>query len=51
MAAMLKQAHEAGTTITDPPHDRLWDGYSGYFKDLDGHLWKIVWNPAWEVKL
>jgi len=30
-------------------HDRqagtFWGGYSGYFKDPDGHLWEIVWNP------
>jgi predicted lactoylglutathione lyase len=19
--------------------------YSGYFRDLDGHLWEIIWNP------
>lgn len=20
--------------------------YSSYFRDLDGHLWEILWNPA-----
>jgi predicted 3-demethylubiquinone-9 3-methyltransferase (glyoxalase superfamily) len=24
--------------------------YSGYFQDLDGHLWEIARNPEWEVK-
>jgi predicted lactoylglutathione lyase len=19
--------------------------YSGYFRDPDGHLWEIIWNP------
>jgi predicted lactoylglutathione lyase len=23
--------------------------YSGYFQDLDGHLWEIAWNPVWAV--
>ncbi|MDU5947937.1 MAG: VOC family protein, partial [Paenibacillus macerans] len=29
-------------------HDTFWGGYSGYFQDPDGHLWEVVWNPAWE---
>ena len=48
--AMMKQAEKAGAKVTDPAHDRFWGGYSGYFKDLDGHLWEIAWNPEWEVK-
>ncbi len=48
--AVVEQAEQAGATITDPPHDRFWGGYSGYFQDLDGHLWEIAWNPQWEVK-
>jgi hypothetical protein len=48
--AVMRQAERAGARITDPPHDRFWGGYSGYFQDLDGHLWEIEWNPEWEVK-
>jgi catechol 2,3-dioxygenase-like lactoylglutathione lyase family enzyme len=48
--AVMEQAEQAGATITDPPHDRFWGGYSGYFQDPDGHLWEIAWNPQWEVK-
>lgn len=48
--AVMEQAEKAGATITDPPHDRFWGGYSGYFQDPDGHLWEIAWNPQWEVK-
>jgi uncharacterized protein len=43
---LLQQAQTAGATITDKPHDRAWGIYSGYFKDPDGHLWEIIWNPA-----
>jgi hypothetical protein len=48
--ALMRQAERAGAHITDPARDRFWGGYSGYFQDLDGHLWEIAWNPAWEVK-
>ncbi len=43
--ALLKRAEAAGATVTDEPHERPWGIYSGYFKDVDGHLWEIVWNP------
>ena len=43
--ALLAEAEAAGATVTDRPHDRPWGIYSGYFRDLDGHLWEIMWNP------
>ena len=43
--AVMGQAARAGAKITDPPHDRFWGGYTGYFQDPDGHLWEVVWNP------
>jgi uncharacterized protein len=46
--ALLTEAAAAGATVTDRPHDRPWGIYSGYFRDLDGHLWKIMWNPQLE---
>ena len=42
--AILAQAEAAGATRTDPPHDRPWGIYSGYFRDPDGHLWEIIFN-------
>jgi catechol 2,3-dioxygenase-like lactoylglutathione lyase family enzyme len=47
--AVMKQAEQAGAVVTDPPHDRCWGGYSGYFHDPDGHLWEVAWNPQWSV--
>jgi predicted lactoylglutathione lyase len=41
---LLQMAQAAGASITDKAHDRAWGIYSGYFKDLDGHLWEIIWN-------
>ncbi|MFZ2050264.1 MAG: VOC family protein [Solirubrobacteraceae bacterium] len=43
--ALLAQAQAAGATLTDQAHKRPWGIYSGYFRDPDGHLWEIVWNP------
>jgi uncharacterized protein len=43
--AVLAKAKAAGATLTDEPHERPWGIYSGYFRDLDGHLWEIIWNP------
>ncbi len=43
--ALLTQARAAGATLTDRPHDRPWGIYSGYFRDPDGHLWEILYNP------
>lgn len=43
--ALIEQAAAAGATVTDAPHERPWGIYSGYFKDLDGHLWEIIWDP------
>lgn len=47
---IMEQARNAGAVITDPAHDAFWGGYSGHFQDPDGHLWEIVWNPAWEIE-
>ncbi|MCG8397492.1 VOC family protein [Bacillus atrophaeus] len=46
---VMEQAKQAGATISDPPHDTFWGGYSGHFQDPDGHLWEIVWNPHWDT--
>ena len=43
--ALLAKARAAGATLSDEPHDRPWGIYSGYFRDPDGHLWEIIWNP------
>lgn len=46
---VMEQAEKAGAAIVKPAQDTFWGGYSGYFKDPDGHLWEIVWNPQWEL--
>ena len=43
--AVLAEAQAAGATLTEEPHERAWGIHSGYFRDLDGHLWEVIWNP------
>ena len=40
---LIEKAEAAGAAVTTP-RDRPWGIYSGYFRDLDGHLWEIIWN-------
>ena len=46
---VISQARAAGAAVIDPPHDRPWGIYSGYFQDPDGHLWEVLWNPALDL--
>jgi catechol 2,3-dioxygenase-like lactoylglutathione lyase family enzyme len=39
---IMSQARNAGGAFTDPAHDRG-GVYSGYFQDLDGHLWEVLY--------
>lgn len=41
----LEFAERCGARIVQPARDVFWGGYSGYFADLDGHLWEIAYNP------
>lgn len=42
---ILSQAEQAGGKIIKPAQDVFWGGYSGYFSDIDGHLWEVAFNP------
>jgi catechol 2,3-dioxygenase-like lactoylglutathione lyase family enzyme len=46
---VMERARAAGAVIVKPAQDTFWGGYAGYFQDPDGHLWEVVWNPAWET--
>jgi len=45
--AVMAKAMSAGAIVVKPAHDTFWGGYAGYFKDPDGHLWEVAWNPQW----
>ncbi len=46
---VVAQAVAAGATLAKKPQKVFWGGYSGYFKDLDGHLWEVAHNPLFQV--
>lgn len=46
---VISQALAAGATLVKPPQKAPWGGYSGYFKDPDGHLWEVAHNPFFWV--
>lgn len=43
---VLEQARRAGAGIVKPAQDTFYGGYAAYFRDPDGHVWEVVWNPA-----
>lgn len=43
--ALFQEIKRAGGVIVKQPQEAFWGGYSGYFKDPDGYLWELVWNP------
>jgi catechol 2,3-dioxygenase-like lactoylglutathione lyase family enzyme len=47
--AVLADAQSAGAVIVKPAEEASWGGYSGYFRDLDGHLWEVAWNPGFPL--
>lgn len=46
---VMGQALAAGATLVKAAQKVFWGGYSGYFKDPDGHLWEIAHNPYFWV--
>jgi len=46
---VMNQAVRAGATLVKEPQRVFWGGYSGYFKDPDGHLWEVAHNPLFWI--
>lgn len=46
--SVMKQAADAGGRIVKEPEWVFWGGYSGYFKDPDGHLWEAAYADFWK---
>lgn len=47
--AVIDQALAAGAALVKKPQKVFWGGYSGYFRDPDGHLWEVAHNPLFRV--
>ena len=43
--AVLEQVEKAGGTIVKKAQDVFWGGHSGYFKDPEGFVWEVAYNP------
>ena len=47
--AAIEVAIAAGATVLKQPEKVFWGGYSGYWADLDGHVWEYAMNPFWPL--
>ena len=47
--AAFALALKAGATALKTPEKVFWGGYSGYYADLDGHVWELAHNPFWTM--
>jgi catechol 2,3-dioxygenase-like lactoylglutathione lyase family enzyme len=48
--AVMREAADAGATISRAASQTFWGGYSGVFSDPDGHPWEVAHNPRWTLK-
>jgi catechol 2,3-dioxygenase-like lactoylglutathione lyase family enzyme len=46
---VMAQVEALGATIVKPAQKVYWGGYSGYFKDPDGYLFEVAFNPFWPL--
>ena len=42
---VMTEVKGLGAEIVKAPEKVFWGGYSGYFKDLDGHLFEVAYSP------
>jgi predicted lactoylglutathione lyase len=42
---VIAKVKSLGAEIIKPPQKVFWGGYSSYFKDLDGHIFEVAFNP------
>lgn len=45
---VMHKVEKYGATIVKSAQKVFWGGYSGYFKDLDGHIFEVAYNPFWD---
>lgn len=46
---VLSEVSLHGALVVKAAQKVFWGGYSGYFKDPDGHLIEVAYNPFWEL--
>tara|TARA_R110002124_G_scaffold11523_5_gene54671 strand:- start:879 stop:1283 length:405 start_codon:yes stop_codon:yes gene_type:complete len=46
---VIEQAVAAGAELIKPGEEVFWGGYSGYFRDPEGHYWEVAYNPFMDL--
>lgn len=46
---VVRAAAAAGATVTRQPGATFYGGYAGCFRDLDGHVWEVAFNPGFPL--
>lgn len=46
---VVDHAARAGAAITRRPGDTFYGGYAGCFRDPDGHVWEVAFNPGFPL--
>jgi uncharacterized glyoxalase superfamily protein PhnB len=46
---IVQAAARAGAEVAKAPAETFYGGYAGFFRDPDGHIWEIAWNPGFTL--
>ena len=46
---VLADATRAGAEISQSARETFYGGYAGCFRDPDGHVWEVAWNPGFTL--
>ena len=46
---LVSRAATSGATVTRHPADTFYGGYAGCFRDPDGHVWEVAFNPGFTL--
>jgi len=46
VSEVMAKAQALGAEIVKDVHEIFWGGTVGFFRDLDGHIWEVAWNPG-----
>src|SRR5262245_18084761 len=46
---LLAASASAGVQTTQAARETFYGGYAGYFRDPDGHVWEIAYNPGFPL--
>lgn len=47
--AIIAEVERLGGEVVKPGHEVFWGGYVGFFRDPDGHVWEVAFNPGFRI--